>query len=204
MHTFSHISAKKPTDIINNNTSCWTDILHINEDHDYLENINYTTEFSINVFVYIAGFIVHKIQKKLRCFVCLKVLITTQSETTYHALIKIKSREYLIHPSADVVFICRSAEKVITSRFNNGDIIKSKLQKVIENKIIQDFVGRDIFSELNNYTKNQEPMQNHKFYLIKLIVETYVKTRMCHLLKLSTTKPSERQFYNKLTLFKEQ
>jgi len=47
-------------------------------------------------------------------------------------------------------------------------------------------------------------LQNHRFYLIKLIVETYVKTRVCYLLKSSTVKPSERQFYNKLTLFKGQ
>jgi len=91
----------------------------------------------------------------------------------------------------------------IKSRFNNGNITKH-LQREIENEIIHEFIGRNIFSKLNNYTENQEPLQNHRFYLIKLIVETYVKTRVCYLLKSSTVKPSERQFYNKLTLFKGQ
>jgi len=146
--------------------------LHTNEDHDYLENIYYATEFSINVIVYVAGFIVRKIQKKIRCIECLKILLTAPNETTYHALIKIKSRGYLIHPSADVVFICRSAEKAIKSRFDNSNITKH-LQREIENEIIHEFIGRNIFSELNNHTENQKPLQNHRFYLIKLIVETY-------------------------------
>lgn len=109
-------------------------------------------EFSINVIVYITGFIVHKIQKKIRWIECLKVLLTTPSEITYHALIKIKSRGYLIHPSADVVFIYRSAEKAIKSRFDNGNITKH-LQREIENEIIHKFIDRNIFSELNTHRK---------------------------------------------------
>lgn len=58
-------SAKKPVDIINNSSSVlfqWSDILHTDQNHDYIENISYT-EFSINVIIYIAGFIMRKIQR---------------------------------------------------------------------------------------------------------------------------------------------
>lgn len=110
-------SAKKAVNVINN-SSCssvrrWTDILYTDENHDYIENISYTTEFSINVIVYIAGFIVRKIQRTVKCTECLKVLLSTSKETTYHALIRNKSRGYLLIPSADVTLICRSAEKGI-------------------------------------------------------------------------------------------
>lgn len=67
----------------------------------------------INVIIYIAGFTIRKIQRIIHCTECLRVLLTTQKETIYHALIRIKSRGYLLHPSADVIFICRSAEKAI-------------------------------------------------------------------------------------------
>lgn len=96
-------SANKSVDTLKNVKSCWTETMPTVQDHDYLKNIHSSTEFSLNVIVYIAGYIVHKIQKKINCIHCLKVLLTTPKEDTYHALIQIKSRGYLIYPSADVV-----------------------------------------------------------------------------------------------------
>lgn len=183
------------------------DILHANENHDYIENMCYTTEFSINVIVYIAGFIVRKIQRTVHCIECVKVLLTTSTETTYHALIRNKSRGHLLHPSADVVCICRSAEKAVRIHFKNYSKFPTNRnqKKAFENRIIAEFIGSNIFDQLNDHhTKNQELLENHRTYLIKLIVETYIKIRICHFLKEYNTKTTERQYYNKLTLFKGQ
>lgn len=202
-------SEKKAFDVINNSSSSlhqWTDILHTDDNHDYVENIYYVTEFSINTIVYISGFIVRKIQRTVRCTECLRVLLTTSKEITYHALIRHKTRGYLLHPSADVTFICRSTEKAIRTQLKNyGKLPTNRYQsKAIENEIIQEFIGTNIFEQLNDHVKNQEPLENHRTYLIRLIVKTYIKIRICHFLKESNIKRTERQYYNKLTLFKGQ
>lgn len=112
----------------------------------------------------------------------------------------------MLHPSADVTFICRSTEKAIRIQYkNNNKLFKNRYQsKVLENEIIQQFIGSNIFEQLNNHVKNQKPLKNHRIYLIRLIVENYIKIRICHFLKETNLRTTERQYYNKLTLFKGQ
>lgn len=95
-------------------------------------------------------------------------------EKTYHALIQLKSRGYLINTSADVVFVSRRAENVVKSRFmdnGNYNIKNTKLEKIAENAIIREYIGSNIFHDLREHTKFQEPLRNHRLYLIKLIVQ---------------------------------
>lgn len=195
-------SGKTPLQILNNDAPSWTDVVDIDED----PNLSNATQFSRNVIVYIAGFVVRSIKKKLQCLEWLEVLLTTPTDVTYHSLIKMKTRGSLIHPSSDVVYICTTAERVMKGTCNNeADIIKfSRNKEKILNEILRQFVGTNIFQPLHSHTRNQDALYNHRFQLIKLIIQSYVKIRMYHLIKLWTTKPSERQFYTKLILFKGQ
>lgn len=202
-----HVSSRRPAlKVLDTPTSCWTKIIPIQEDHDYTENIiTPLTPFSMNVIVYMAGFTVRKIQKKLGCIDCLKALITQprKEEEAYHALIRRKSRGFLMYPSADVVNICRICEKALRTTFtNNNNILKPGMHSKLQNEIIAEFVGTNILHDLHGHTTNQHPLQRHRYFIIKVIVQTYLKARICHLLRLQNMKPSERQFYNKLIIFK--
>lgn len=98
-------------------------------------------------------------------------------------------------------------KKLLTQLKNNSKLLTAIINryqsKIFQNEIVQKFIGSNIFEQLNDYIKNQELLENHRTYLIKLIVEIYIKIRVCHFLKESNMKTTERQHY-KLTLFKGQ
>lgn len=74
-------------------------------DRNIVENI-----YIINIVEYIAGFIVRKVQRIMVCDTCLDVL--EQNHSNLGSLIAIKNRSGLKQPSADLVKLCKIAEKI--------------------------------------------------------------------------------------------
>ncbi|CAG4961114.1 unnamed protein product [Colias eurytheme] len=80
------------------------------ESHDYLLD-DKLTEFSQEVTIYIAGFIVKKLKKQIKCYDCILAL---QSTEKLSRLIALKDVGGLNYPSTDTVNICVYSEKEVT------------------------------------------------------------------------------------------
>jgi len=61
--------------------------------------------------------------------------------------------------------------------------------------------------EMKNHILNQDPFDNHRSQLLKLIIDYYITLRLNHFAKmysLSITSKNIRRNYTKLILFKNQ
>ena len=81
------------------------------------------------VIVYIAGYVVKMVRKKIRCSTCLDALICSREEAeskTSFALLNRKRWGKLIDSSSCVITVCIEAEKVFSVLFkeNNHNISK--------------------------------------------------------------------------------
>ncbi|KAF2883232.1 hypothetical protein ILUMI_22937, partial [Ignelater luminosus] len=83
-----------------------TDLMQIEDpsDHIYLHSIRELTNFSKNVVVYVAGFVIKRLYKTIKCEQCLGILVDSSNKLNYH-LIAIKHRGGLLFPSSDVTDI---------------------------------------------------------------------------------------------------
>jgi len=119
-------------------------INHVNEfinDHDYLictQNPYTLSNFSNEIIIYIAGFVVHKFTSTLHCDVCLKSLCNADKDSFLNSLIALKNRGGkrggLIYPSEDVILICLHTEKVLRSEnYHNKAINMLEIQTRVLN-----------------------------------------------------------------------
>ena len=184
-----------------------------NEDNtetiDDYEVLNDRLEFSLtsqNIIAYIAGFVVFKLKKNLKCEPCIKSLECLNKNET-HELIILKSKGKLIIPSDNVFNICLTCEKIYReniaqSRGNISSITKYK----IVSKVLETYASKDIFTDLDQHVKNFTPLENHIVFLIKAIAEKYIQTR-CHYAgkeftaNMMRNKVISRSKNNKLVIF---
>jgi len=121
-------------------------------DHDYIYTQNmYTSSFSKEVTIYIAGFIVHKLSSIINCETCLHSLYFNNKELLFNSLIHLKNRGGdkggLIYQSDDVIIICLHTEKHLKSyNFENQKINSLFLQS----KVLYHFYNSKIFSSLKS------------------------------------------------------
>ena len=80
-----------------------------NEEYTYSPKSYHLSLCSSSIVAYIAGFIVYKLKKSLRCEACLEGL-SRNNNKAMKSLINVKSKGYLIHPSDDVIEICQRCE----------------------------------------------------------------------------------------------
>ncbi|EFN74760.1 THAP domain-containing protein 9, partial [Camponotus floridanus] len=119
------LTASKPEEIINITSSisriidyeCEYKKINTNNtvleiDHPYMLSVNNLSlsEYSREIIIYIAGFIVKYLTKHIICEICVQSL-TDNSKTG--TLIRLKDRGSLFYPSQSVVNICKETEKVI-------------------------------------------------------------------------------------------
>lgn len=176
-------------------------------DHDYFATGTYLSEVAIHIVVYIAGFVVRHLEKRLNCEPCLSVLRGDGSHVAY-SLTHRKSRGWLVLPSNDVVDICVCAEKVFRCHTtgNSKVPLKNLFFKCVS-EVLGEFIFKPVFKELADHMKNQHPLDNHMILLIKAIATRYLLTRQKHATKRISDALHEnkiRTTYTKLVLFKGQ
>lgn len=175
-------------------------------DHDYIFTQNITSNFSKEVTIYIAGFVVHKLSSTINCETCLHSLCSNNKELLFNSLIHLKNRGGdkggLIYPSDDVIIICLQTEKILKSyNFENQKINSLYLQS----KVLYHFYNSNIFNSLKSHSsESNSPLSDHVTLLIKSISSTYIKLKVNYNLKSHNETTSLRMWYNKLTLFKGQ
>lgn len=102
----------------------FVDIAAIMCDHSYLP-----TRFGglvDNALVYISGFVVQQVLRKLSCDVCrgslVKDAIPTSFDESYHLFI-LKNKGWLMIPSDGTIMVLRAAERVVC-QFQTGQALK--------------------------------------------------------------------------------
>lgn len=127
-------------------------------DHDYLfHNIWLCSDYIENVNGYIAGFIVKKIIKLIKCEICISVLTCNES-LSY--LQKRKCYGGLTSASEDVIITCLLAEKVFRTYpniFNVKNVILKLLVKAMSE------ILSNIFNN-NTHLFDQNPLSDHRNY----------------------------------------
>ncbi|KAF0754735.1 THAP-type domain-containing protein [Aphis craccivora] len=180
VHTELITNKTKTEDTI---TNIYIDMLCA-EDRSFLENglindINIVdTVYITNVVEYISGFIVRKVQRIMN--------------------------RGLKQPSADLVKLCKIAEKI----FKHYESNISKIPNLINYLIIEATSAIDnntIFISLSDHILNQAPMNNHLLQLLHLIFKTYFIIHVHHYTKLiSQPKERFRSYLTKTIHFKNQ
>lgn len=146
-------------------------------DHDYISTMWQLNNYVEDISVYIGGFVVQKLIKKINCSVCCSCL---QSNNTSNLLIITKNRGSLIKPSKNVKLLCIETEKSI--RQNQTIIFQ---QKNIH-ELLKNLVKRRVFSvvfknkAIDDRILNQILFNYHRPQLINYIITFYIKIRLYH------------------------
>jgi hypothetical protein len=170
---------------------------------DLLETILTDHEcVSEEIVTYIAGFIVHHLQKTLKCETCIAALLGDKNDFL-HSLIMQKSRGGLCYPSEDVRKICQKAELCIRIAEHEEKLHMQRYVLHVSNNIVVSFLGTDLFSSLNEHSLDNNV--NHTYFLIKAICFKYVNVRLHYMAKKKSEQINPvRHHLKKLFLFKGQ
>lgn len=149
---------------------------------------------------YIAGFIVFRIIKEVNCIVCQNALYGDENNFK-QSLIFLKTRGGLCYPSESVVAVVKFSEKVFKSIKDFND---KKLVIKFRSLVLTEFIGSNVFSDIEGHMFDTVPTQNHVVLLIQLIAETFLSVRLNHYYRLKASKDRIRQKLTKLIIFKGQ
>jgi len=193
-----HYSSSDPVKMINNSTfNRNANLVCIEEnikevddfinDHDYLcnqNNYNFSN-FTREIIIYIAGFVVHKLSSTIQCQTCLQSLCSINKELFCNSLIAIKNRGGdkggLHYPSDDVIRICLQTEKVMKSFNYQNKPIKTLF---LQSQVLQYFYYSNIFNSLKSHSLESTcPLSNHVILLIESISCAYIKLKVNYNIK---------------------
>jgi len=156
-----------------------------------------------NALIYISGFVVRKVLKRLSCIICRGSLVTQAASTSldqsYH-LLELKNEGGLVIPSAGTVKVVRAAERHIRQYPSDSGINATLL-----NKLVRAEIGlEDIFLLKEHIQDTQDGIDNHHFDLLTSIVNVFHKLRMYHIARSRTIQLqilSNRKRLSKAILF---
>ena len=140
--------------------------------------------FVENVVVYIAGFVVRNLLKRLHCSVCKAALFnslnTDTSQCADFGLLNVKNRGGLVSPSGDVVRLCKVSESHFRSHMGPSEkpVATTNLQDLLTCGVLQSFIGADIFTGLTDHTFDTDPVDDHRVLLMKRVVDEYMRCRL--------------------------
>jgi hypothetical protein len=167
--------------------------------------------FCDNVVQYIAGFVVKSVQKKQLCSECATALTmpTKELNTSDKRLIDIKNCGGLVHPSNDVVKVCKVTETIFRSRMAPGEkpVYAVNLQSALTTWTLHNLINMNLFSDLSEHFLTCDPLTDHRNKLLVDIIHQYLLIRLHHEAKTYTnTVQGEkvRSFLTKTVTFKGQ
>ncbi|KAL1247926.1 hypothetical protein QQF64_023302 [Cirrhinus molitorella] len=167
-------------------------------DHSYLATcFGCLTE---NALVYIAGFVVRQVMRKLACNVCRNSLVVSTIPSfgcNYH-LLTLRNNGGLVIPSEGTVKVIRSAEHCIR-RASNINSAAHQCPVSLLNRVVKAEVGsEDIFGLCDHIVDTQDGIDNHHFNLISLVVCTFHKLRQHQVAKVHTLQLQSKSLRKKL------
>lgn len=91
------------------------------------------SDCSLQIIIYIAGFVTYKLQNIVKCESCLDALVG-EKENFLNSLIEMKNRGGLTYPSKDVIQICKITEHFL--RVNETSLEKPNFFNTLKSKIL--------------------------------------------------------------------
>lgn len=170
----------------------------IDEDEFYLVS---ETAFSVvgNILVYIAGYVVRKCRKQIKCTECQNVLIakvTDPQNDNTHILLKTRNRGGLITPSHGVMKIINAAEKHL--RTMSAMSIKCSSHQ-LQAKVLSDVGHLPLFPIVHHFIDTQVGIENHFFTLLRTVVSIFFQLRQHHIVRLHNMQQRRKVIRQKLT-----
>ncbi|KAF0752386.1 THAP-type domain-containing protein [Aphis craccivora] len=175
----------------NNDGSLHLDVLcaEVNEEDLISSSIYTRMENLINVdndiIEYIAGFIVHKLEKNILCNVCLGALTRSHSEP--NSLLSIKNRGGLTKPSVDIILLCKVANRVFKA-YKNKLISEKNILSFLILKSTSQINIKTFFLNITDHFFDQDAFNNHLLQLIHLILKSFFTIRIHHF-KMTESQP---------------
>lgn len=168
-------------------------------DHTYLPTrFGALTE---NALVYIAGFVVKCVQRKLKCEVCCSSLISTALPSTlgdnYH-LLALRNNGGLLIPSAGTVKVVRCAEQCIRRVCNVSSAARQCSESLLERVVKAEIGSQDIFNLGDHIVETQDGIDNHHYDLISQVLAAFYRLRQHHIAKLHTIQLQSKSLRKKL------
>lgn len=190
-HNINHPTAEE--NLCNDLQTTWND-------HDYLMNTQVLSEYSAQIIIYIAGFVVHQLEKVIRCEHCIGALMG-EKENFLNSLISKKNHGGLTYPSKDVIEICTMVEHFI--RVNEASILKTHFVKMLKSKMMHECIESNFFSGLRHHILSCRT--NHIYFLMESVISKYVCIRIHFITKRHSEIANPiRSHLTKLILFKGQ
>ena len=126
-----------------------------------------------------------------------------------HSLVALKNRGGLVFASEDVIKVCMWSEAKIRQFISKNGLFPCNIKSlnIFTSAILKMLLHYPRFESLKEHSKEQNVQDNHMFYLVRLISNTYLNIRMHYTTKMKTEKLHDvkvRQHLLKTTLFKGQ
>ncbi|XP_050399434.1 uncharacterized protein LOC130010914 [Patella vulgata] len=151
-------------------------------DHSYSKN--QLSLVTLNIIVYISGWIIRKLSTQLSCQICKDSLTGYPSDNcgVFH-LLKNKQNGGLLTPSQSLVYVVMSAEKHLR-RMTDVCRVNSSLNLLrLQTCVLTDCLAVDLFDSNHGY-ETHEGVENHNLSLIRSVVSVFFKLRQHHIVKL--------------------
>lgn len=188
-----------------------TDTQHLEEKIDLFMPTN-LNEFSNNVVSYIAGFVVKKMEKIIKCEICAEALTSEDASSNSTQLLRIKSRGNLKIPCKSVIDICIFIEKKIQIIVKlSGELLpqENNFIKMLLKCSNDFFINPNIFLNLADHFAFDIALEDvcHKQILITNVIKLYGNIRINSIVKKINEKISGeklRKTLTRLIIFKHQ
>lgn len=189
------------------------------------------SEFKANVLTYVAGLVVKKLLKKLKCTTCIESLmagynssscsdhdysrVTNQDKTI--ALTQFLNKGHLYIPSQLVISIVQYAEYVFVLYVSNETFDQINIGSRLNTKMILEvanYFGQEKPELLPPYHQpsscNEMSSEDHRLCLVKYVADSYLRVRLRAYGKVYSKavinfgKPSDRHHLTKTILFRNE
>jgi hypothetical protein len=162
-----------------------------------------------NTLVYMSGFIVRKLLKKLTCTNCRELLVSTEQSKIYKEsfiLLETKQCGGLITPSDFCITTILLAEKHLRNMGNIHNIMHCISQLKLQRNVIKEICNTNkLFNAERHMIETQSGIENHIYSVIREMVSVFLKIRHHHIVKSHNIKEkglSVRHNLTKTILFK--
>lgn len=174
------------------------------DEREYLlgQDSSKLSEGAKEITVYVAGFVVRTILKRLKCAECSESLVQDR-RFLMNTLLAKKNRGGLICPSQDVIKIVQMCEKQFKALVVGDCANLVRFPELVAQSILKSFICSDVFSDNNTHFLETPITANHRCLLIKAIIMKYLDVRLYYYLKQQNNpEKSVRKLFTKLILFK--
>lgn len=160
---------------------------------DFMKKMSNLETVEIELIIYIAGFIVFRLSRQLKCTRCVEILTGNVIKSNFLALKRATKK--LEIPSDIVVAICTKAEEVLKAKLHqNENFNRAAFETTVEDVT---------FSCTSNLHNLQHDDETHSQLLLDIVIQRYLKIRFVYLAKKSSEKVTKRQHHTKLVQFIE-